>query len=423
MATLYASELTSSNHGLASRYHGLDILRVAAALGVVLLHAGMPYLVHPMPGLVWPVADMADARIDFVGWGIEVVIMPIFLMLAGYFSVPSLRRLGTRRFFNNRFQRLLLPLLLIGPLLLVADCYIWLLGWVIDGHIELRKVRSMKFTSGVDQGLWGTSHLWFLLYVYLYAIIYGVLASKQPQAASAKRSFVIFSGFVVCSLGILACRPDVVFGFQHAFLPVLPKFLYSGCYFAGGILLANEPKILAGVQQRLKPLGAVAITSLLLAVFAGWQWLERIELLPVPGKVIAKVPAAALWWNVPVALCTVTAAWSVTLILIATLLSRDTAARSTLRYLAAASFWVYLIHHPILGLCHINLKVYFPALHPLAKFVISSAVAIIVSIMTFEVFCRRGRMARLLAVPADLQKDQVIAAENEVYISPLRKSA
>ena len=63
------------------RLAGLDRVRALAALGVVLLHACVPYLRHPMPGLTWPIRDTTSATVDWLFWSIEVFIMPVFLIV------------------------------------------------------------------------------------------------------------------------------------------------------------------------------------------------------------------------------------------------------------------------------------------------------------------------------------------------------
>ena len=40
------------------RLHGLDALRGIAAILVVLLHTGIPYMTDPLPYLVWPARDI-----------------------------------------------------------------------------------------------------------------------------------------------------------------------------------------------------------------------------------------------------------------------------------------------------------------------------------------------------------------------------
>jgi len=397
------------------RYQAMDWLRVIAAAGVVLLHATTPYLVHPMPGLVWPVTDQSSHFADGIGWGIEIVIMPLFLLMAGFFAYPSFRRLGGHQFLRNRFHRLIVPLLVFAPWILTADCYVWLTGYLVEGYIEPRKLRSLKLDQGLGEGFWGLSHLWFLPYLFLYCVVWVFAQSERLE--HVRRTLIrplwgylrhgSAGGLVACTLAstcTLMLWPQIVFGFQHAFLPVPSKWLYSGTYFAGGVLLASQPSLLAGcaaLRRRLLVIGGGALCA---AVLFGWQWLEQVVLRDVPGRTLQAIPAAAIPWQIAAALSTVTAAWSLSLGLIGWGVSSTIACGPVLRYFAAASFWVYVFHHPIVGLAHIQLKVLFPNVLPEAKVFLSMLIAIAFSLLTFELLGRRDPCARLLGLPADLCK-------------------
>ena len=51
--------------GSTARHAGLDWIRGLGAVAVVVLHAGIPYLTAPMPGLAWPIRHPApDARMQ-----------------------------------------------------------------------------------------------------------------------------------------------------------------------------------------------------------------------------------------------------------------------------------------------------------------------------------------------------------------------
>jgi len=160
------SELSSE------RLSPFEWLRAVAVFCVVMLHACVPYLTHAMQGLAWPVKDAPSSLINSLFWSIELFIMPLFLVMAGFFAVSLLRKRGHRDFVKHRASRLLLPLVVVGAVILPLDLYSWLLGWVVEGQIDFRKLRSLKFEAGQDQHLWGLSHLWFLQYLFLYCAVY-----------------------------------------------------------------------------------------------------------------------------------------------------------------------------------------------------------------------------------------------------------
>ena len=75
----------------APRYGGLDWLRAGASLAVVVLHAGIPYMSSPMPGLVWCTTDLPaqSVLVDGLCWGIDTFVMPLFFLIGGFLAGRS----------------------------------------------------------------------------------------------------------------------------------------------------------------------------------------------------------------------------------------------------------------------------------------------------------------------------------------------
>ncbi len=92
----------SSPRSTAAKFAGLDAIRGFAALLVVLFHACIPYLTHPMPGLAWPVRDASSGVVDFFYWWTELFIMPLFLAMAGFFAWKTLQVRGRSDLVKSR---------------------------------------------------------------------------------------------------------------------------------------------------------------------------------------------------------------------------------------------------------------------------------------------------------------------------------
>lgn len=364
-------------------------------MAVVVLHATAPYLAHRMPGLTWPVFDAPSPVADGIGWAIELSIMPLFLMVAGLFALPLWRRHGDRAFLRHRALRLLGPLAFAAVFVLPMDLYVWLLGWVVEGQIEPRKMRSLKFEGGVDEGLWGLSHLWFLHYLFLHCVAAVAVAriagwagwSAFPRQGAALLG--LLAGLGLIGWSTLAAVPEVVFGFQHAFLPVPSKWIYCGTYFAGGLLLALDSRFFEWTRRQAIPLVTAGLAATAVGVFLGYGLLES------RGGWTMRLAASGV---------TVFTAWTVALGLIGFAARSPWVAGRQLRYAAAASFWVYLIHHPIVGLVHINLKVYAPELAAEIKVVIATVIAVAFAGLSFEALIRRPPIARWMGIPKEFSK-------------------
>lgn len=371
---------------------GPDLIRAIAALMVVYLHACVPYLTHPMPGLIWPVMDESSGICDVLFWSIEVFVMPLFLVISGYYAYRALIGTDWQTLLRSRVRRLLRPLLFGMIVILPIDLYIWVTGLIAEGHMPMSKLKSLKVPSPMGEQLWGLSHLWFLMYVFLYVVVMVAVAYLLRDGIAMRFRPLVrrASGIAIAVIGIvtLTLSPEVVFGFQHAFAPVFSKWVYSGTFFAGGIAIANfDPnfRMIDRLAIRHLAIGTMATTA---AVLLG-RWTLRVE--PSGGEL------ATHWWIISVSLASITvlAAWCVPLGAIGIAnrsserLTRFPSLCRGIRYVAGASFWIYLVHHPIVGLAHIDLKWLAPGLWPAVKSLLTLGIAVGWGLFSYEFMIRK----------------------------------
>ncbi len=427
-----ASSLSSSDCASgpqATRSIGPDLVRAVAAMLVVYLHAGVAYLNHPMPGLVWATQDTPSSVVSQLFWSIELFIMPLFLLLAGYFAYRSWIASGDIGLIRSRARRLLVPMLAAAVVLLPTAYLIWLVGWVIDGSVSADRLWPPKFPRDMRQHLFGFAHLWFLLYVFLYCVVlagFGLLrrhafakpgneaiASVGPGGDRCGKStqalFVLACALPLIGTCVLWWAPEVVFGFQHAFAPVASKWLYSGTFFFGGVTMAAvDPRMSFATAKAERLIGVGAVCGIAAILLGQWA-IERADSTSLAMEIglVARISLASL---------TVVSAWTTSLGLIGLgnlaspiLLQRPQACRG-IAYLAAASFWVYLVHHPIVALLHIDLKLVLPQFSPLAKSLIVTFVALGIGIASYEVMIRGRVLGRVLGLDGSAPKP----AENPV---------
>lgn len=375
---------------MGERLHGFDALRAVAALLVVMLHAAVAYTLVRLPGLAWPTHDPTPSPfVDGVFWWIEGFIMPLFFLIAGYFAASLYQSLGPKRFLRHRARRLLLPLLFGVVFVLPLDLYVWVFGWVAEGSVPLRKLRSLKFDGETGGNLWGLSHLWFLQYLYLYCVIACVVgwAVKKAQATPWGRNTArIASGsgidwlfgsawkpalFAVPGAIVLWFAPEVVTGFQHGFFPYPSKFLYTLPFFAVGLWMH-------GFCQRRDCLTEYSSFYLLasLPVFVAMLSLihEHLAVELVGSRRLLLAGSISLF------------AWLSVLGLTGLFLRLFNRPHRALQYVSEASFWIYLVHHPFVGLAQVDL-----ARAPIAaelKFVLVTTTVFAIALLTYQALVR-----------------------------------
>ena len=157
------------------REHGLDALRAVLMLLGVAIHSVLNY--HPDGVEGWfrdPFASSEWAR--FVGGCIHTFRMPAFFVLSGYFGALLWKRRGARAMLKNRFERIVLPLLVfvvaLQPCIVFAGAY----------SRRVRLGEPTAFMSALEGALEADLlpdqlfHLWFLYYLaWVCVIVAGVV--------------------------------------------------------------------------------------------------------------------------------------------------------------------------------------------------------------------------------------------------------
>ncbi|MBX3443968.1 MAG: acyltransferase family protein [Planctomyces sp.] len=385
---------TSNPDAASPRAAGLDWLRAAAALGVVALHAGMPYMTHPLPGLEWCVRYGAgSASVDALCWFANVAVMPTFFLMGGFLAAGLWRRRPGVAFLQHRSRRLLLPLGLAFVLVLPADLYIWLVGWFTEGRIPFQKILSLKLNGPLKGHLWGVAHLWYLQ--CLWALSLGAwwlqtlmretpggtrLAPALGRLVSAPHSRAGLAALGVGSGIVLAADPQFLIGFRQGWFPGPVAVLFYGLWFAAGWGWSTAAGAAdnGGGEGRLRlALAAVAFPCLLAAIR------RHTETAFEGGPLLALTCGYCL-----VAALAATGVFSLALTKTAPQPPRG------VRFVAEASFWMYLVHHPLAGLCQLALlPVSAP---PAAKFAATLGIAVWLSLATYAAFVRKTWIGRLL---------------------------
>ena len=149
---------------MTERLHSLDFLRAFALLMGVLLHVLMLFL-EPFDGS----EPRLGASIVFI-W-IHTWRMPLFMLLAGFFTALSLSKRDTGNYAFNRLIRLGVPLLLLWSVIPAID----------EEASRLFKIPELisyifydiPFTFRLD-------HLWFLYYLLIFYSVLLLIKTAVP---------------------------------------------------------------------------------------------------------------------------------------------------------------------------------------------------------------------------------------------------
>lgn len=379
----------------SDRLHALDAVRGFALLAGVAFHGCLSFI----PGQpVWVVMD--DSRSVFLSalfFVLHMFRMTVFFLIAGFFAHMSFHRRGAGGFILDRARRIALPLVVGWPILFSAfvACLIWAVLKSTHGHPPAGPAPAFPTLPAFP-----LTHLWFLwVLLLLYAAVLilrapvALIDRKGTLRAGLDRVVVVVAGGVFAPM-ILAAPLAAVFAFSPSWLmwfgvstpdqnlvPPPTAAVAFSLAFGLGWLIHRSPQVLAAWRRRwaLNLAVAVAATGVALYLIGPTPVLEP-EADPARRALFGAVYALAAW------------SWSCGLVGAALrFLHRESAAR---RYVADASYWIYLIHIPVVLALQIVVSDW--PLPWFAKYPLVLAVAFVLLFASYHLLVRRSWIGAVL---------------------------
>ena len=367
----------------ADRIHAMDNLRALAMLAGVVFHAALAH--SPLMHMIWPPADAGrSVLVDVVAWFLHMFRMPLFFVVAGYFAALLVARRGIGGLFRNRCARVLLPLLLFLPIVLSSMHWLTVeaAGNVMHPSPALAWIRGYIDEHGALPSAPGWAHLWFLFYLLLFTVLVWVVSALELGRVGSRIANLhpgwlaalvpLLLAPALASIGIPWPAPEFV-------IPALWALAFFGVYFALGYQLFHRVDML----ERLRPLSPVLLVAAV-AAYALLFWSTDGFAAGRPTSqrhfVHALLEACAGFW---MTLWCLLAA------------RRWLAGRSaTMRWLADASYWVYLVHVPLLFA--IQYRLLDLQLHWTTKFAIATVTTLALSFASYQLLVRHTVIGSLL---------------------------
>ena len=371
-------------HSPTERLHGLDAVRAIALLLGIVVHASMSWL--PGAQYFWVTSDTSPS--DFAGLVFYVphmFRMLLFFLLAGFFARMACERLGTWQFVHDRFNRIGVPLLAgwFPVLMAILAVGAWNLWLVNDGNMP-----PTPETPPLSPRNFPLTHLWFLYVLLLcYAAALAVRATMGRSSIAMQFADAItrlLSGpmgpvLLALPLGLalaLHAKWYAWFGIptpDQSLYPNLAACAAFGTAFGFGWLLHRQQGLLLAWATRW-PL------HLALALLATTGCLLHIGLAPKLVVATRDLPTYAY------AAAYAFAGWSWTFAVVGLGLRFLSGHSRVRRYLADASYWIYLIHLPVV----MAIQVVMSRLHwPwLVEFALTLSIAMALLLASYDLLVR-----------------------------------
>jgi glucans biosynthesis protein C len=363
-----------------TRLHSLDALRAAMMLLGLLLHSAVSYITVPL-GAPWPYQDaQTSALFDWVVFIIHLFRMPTFFVMAGFFAAYLYYREGPSGFLRHRARRVLLPLVLAWLIVFPPIRAGFVFANAGGGGAGLD--RAMAVLTGTPYLNASLGHLWFLSFLFIFCLAACAVAPLVERLPAALRTRVV-EGFAALAPRVTGC---LVFALLSAatllpmskaaldtsttFVPSFRVLVAYAVFFGFGWLLFLRQEVVAALARRPWPLLAAGLVASAVYVVVlkgkplGGPWPNHIA-----GVVIGGL---AMWLLI----------YGVTGLFV----RYFERSRPVQRYLADASYWMYLVHLPLVIWLQGALASW-PA-SPALKFAIVLSGVTVITVATYHYFVR-----------------------------------
>ena len=330
------------------RLHALDAVRGFALLLGVAFHAALSFMPGWPPG-IWAMNDNSPSQfLSDAAFVTHIFRMSLFFFIAGYFGRLLYQKLGASAFWANRGKRIALPLVAGWVVLFPLISFIWVTGITKVFGGTMPPMPEMPKTPGA----FPLTHLWFLyqlLLVYV-AVIAGRSLFARLDPAQKLRNLVdkavtgsLRAPIAVFTLGLPVASALMSLSFwfywqgiptpDQSLIPQIPASVGFGTAFVFGWLVHRSRDALSLITSRW-------FVHLMLGVIATGWLLHTMHASPMAQPGLTKTLFAMIFG---------VAIWGWVLGLTGAALRFLSNYSATRRYIADASYWIYLAHLPVVA--------------------------------------------------------------------------
>jgi glucan biosynthesis protein C len=390
-----------------NRWHDLDAVRAFALILGVAFHGAMSF----MTPRIWIIDDpQHSAGLNIVFYVLHMFRMTTFFVLAGFFARLLMQKRGALGFARNRLMRVALPMIIFWVPVFSA-----IVAALIIAN-PLPPGATAAPTPPLTAATFPLTHLWFL---YVLLIFYaaalalkgageltrlgGPLGRLLDGATRLLTRLDLVTGVLILPAAAalyLAPSWSMWFGVptpDTGLMPNLPALAAYGTAFAFGWQLHRAPELIDRIARRWWVYGLSAILGTVLC-------LNMVGMTPVLTPTTGREHPLYL-------LCYLLTGWSWSFALIGAARTFLHAENPVIRYLSDASYWIYIVHLPLILAMQILVRgLNWPAE---AKYALVILVTFGVSLLSYALLVRysfigailNGRKRRARRVNGQPQED------------------
>lgn len=367
-----------------NRIYGLDALRAIAMLLGIVLHSSIAYKVYPNPS--WPSDNQFHSWFfDGLYLFIHAFRMQIFYLVAGFFACLLYKKIGENAFVKHRIKRIVIPfigsLIFVLPITIAPFLYY---KYFIADQLSLQEAQSQFFRQLFRWN--GMAHLWFLYYLVIYYGVMLVILRIKPLQRFTIRlnpsSFiqVLGIGITLAVIQILCCQ-DAIVEVSAGIIPRASNLIYYGFFFMVGYhVQQNQEQFLQLSKQTWLYLLSGGILTAVLLYFLVTKNQDGLLPSTMPIKSLVAFQTIFLVFGA-----------------IGFFLRYLNTEKPSLKYIADASYWLYLVHLSMVA--SLQIAFCYTGIPGALRFWLILLITNVVALATYEWFIRYTFIGTILHGP------------------------
>lgn len=378
------------------RYHYLDNLRAIAMLAGVLLHAGMGFSVITYE--LWLGANKETSILfDYWLWVLHTFRMPLFFLISGFFAHYLVSNHGLRYFVKNRLMRIGLPFVIFWPLTLAS-----LFGLIIYAafylNVDTPVIKIIKLAIEHPDQMQGQKptlslvHLWFLYYLIMFSM-FAALANRLVNNGARFYDWLgnrwILFAVLPLFTAVVMSRELTPHAAPDSFMPSLSALAFYGVFYYVGWVFFVKQSLVTVIQKALPWLTSIAAIAAILFCLYLPEALTLQEVMATIGKTPELTPLHAFR-----SLLTGVLAWYLSFLSLWLAYRTLNRKNAVLRYIADGSYWVYIVHLPIV--LYLQYIFHMQDLPILLEFCLISSITLAAGYLSYTLLVRRTHIGWLL---------------------------
>jgi glucan biosynthesis protein C len=271
----------------SNRQSYLDWLRIFSIIAVFFLHSGMAYVEE----WGWHLKNKETSNLLMeINFWLGRFRMPLLFFISGTVTYFMMKSRSTGSFISLRFRRLFIPLV-FGILVIVPpQVYMERLTQGFKGNFA--DFYPTVFTTGpYPTGNFSWHHLWFIVYLFLYDILFAPLF-KWMMSERGKERLAFFNKLANRKWIYLLPIPSVIaytfmnrlFPETHDLIHDWGRHVYWLFFLITGFTCINFPKLMDSLERNRRTSFLLAFASIFLLNYLRWNNLE-------PDNVVTD------WWS------------------------------------------------------------------------------------------------------------------------------